>query len=810
MEFLSQPRDPFSRDVLEFPAIVELFQPFLSGAISLPALAQIEPRTDLEAIEQDLELAREARACLDLNIRLNLSGLADPRAVLEKLGVPGLLCSGLEIFGLIELAKTAGSARELFAQSLKLNELAQMMADFRGLLKELDGKILPDGSVDSSASPALARIRRSIERARQELQSTLEKVLRRLASEHVLQEEIVTVRNGRYVLPVQAGKRRTVEGLIHGASSSGASVYVEPLETLPLNNDLAALEGREEAEVRKILAEFSSLLAQHREDLAAATEILSRIDLAFAKAEFSRRHCAVIPMFAADRDLTLKNVRHPLLEEALRPEGREPVPLTIELREPKSLMVISGPNTGGKSVALKTIGAAAIMAQAGLPVGAEEVRLPVFRRVLADIGDQQSIAQSLSTFSAHIRNIQEMAATAGARDLVLLDELGGSTAPEEGAALAVAILEHFRRSGATVFASTHYSRPKAYAAETPEAVNAAMDFDEATLRPTYKLLAGLPGKSSALEIAERLGLDARIVHDARALLGPVETGASTLISLLHAKREEMESEQERRRERERDMQAREAERARDAAAERQAKLAELDRRLAETLREHDERWKSAIAEIRRKLDIETKPAKALATAPRQQERFAREAREEWNAQVLAVLQPPPAEESVSAAGATISPGDRVRLSGFSTPGVVTSILDSGELEVEIGRLRMRAPRNEVQLLATAGAAPRELGAQSGARRAAVFEPSSARSPEPEAEINVIGSTAEEARERVDKFLDEAYVAGRFRLRVVHGHGKGVLRKTLHQMFADHPHVEQYYPAPSNEGGAGATIVELRK
>lgn len=810
------PPDPFSRDVLEFPAIVELFRPFLSGPVSEAALAQVEPLTARPAIEYELELAREARACLDLNLRPAFGALADPRPVIDKLAVPGVICSGIEIFNLIELAKTAHRTRDAFAQSAaeSLHALAQTMADFRMLLKELDGKILPEGSLDSSASPALARIRRAIERTREELESTLQKTIRRLANEGSLQEEIVTIRNGRYVLPVQAAKRRSVEGVIHGASSSGASVFVEPLETLPLNNDLATLESREEAEIQRILAEFSAKLAAHLEELSDATKILSRIDLSFAKAEFARQKSAVIPAFTESREILLKRVRHPLLEKALEFEGREPTPLTIELRPPKILMVISGPNTGGKSVALKTVGAAALMAQAGLPVPAEEIRLPLFDRVLADIGDQQSIAQSLSTFSAHIRNIRQMAETAGSRDLVLLDEIGGSTAPEEGAALAVAVLDHFRRSGATVFASTHYSRPKAYAAGTPEAVNAAMDFDETTLRPTYKLLPGLPGKSSALEIASRLGLHPRIISEARALLGAIEAEAAELISFLHAKRNEMDAEIAGLREQERDMQAREAARVLQAASERQAKLAELDRRLEKTLREHDERWHSAIHDLRKQLEREGRPAKGLASAPRQQERFARETRSEWNAQVLEVLQPGPKIESEADAAVEIAAGDRVRVKRFSTPGAVVRILDDGQIEVEVGRIRMRVPRDEVQRVAVPQSDPRTQQARLSTPAAAIkgaSEPFETGAAElgAEAEINVIGSTADDARERVDKFLDEAYLSGRLKLRVVHGHGKGILRKVLHQMFAEHPHVERYYSAPPNQGGAGATLVELK-
>ncbi len=807
---------------LDFSGIVELLHPFLTGIMSLPALSQIKPRADLPAIERELALVEEALAYLDQGARPGLGGLTDPRPVLEKLQVEGIVCSAPEVYGVVEVAKAARDARALFAQAPceKLNEATRSIADFRELVKHLDGKIMPDGFVNSSASTALARIRRSMERARQEIQSALEKTLHRLAREQVLQEELITVRNGRYVLPVQSGKRRLVEGIIHGTSSSGASVYVEPLETLPLNNELAELEDREAAEIHKILADFSGKLRERREELLQATEILSFLDLAFAKAEFARKYRARIPEFSEKRSFVLREVRHPLLEAALGSAGRHPVPLTVELREPQTLMVISGPNAGGKTVALKTIGTAVLMAQAGLPVLAEEARLPLFARVLGDIGDQQSIAQNLSTFSAHIRNIQAMAAAAGPHDLVLVDEIGSSTDPQEGAALAVAILEYFRERGVMTFVSTHHSRLKAYAAETRDAVNAAMEFDETVLRSTYKLLTGLPGKSSSLDVAERLGLDPAIVRHARSLLDPVEAETSALIALLHTQKDQLEAERTRLREREKAMEAEHALWVRQTLAERQRKLEELDRRLEETLRQHEKRWKAALEELRKRLQAEEKSGKALGKASRQEQALERETREEWNAQVLETLGTSPSEAGIAKA---VVVGDRVRLVQASTPGVVTAVLEGDQVEIEVGRLRMKVRQSDLRVLSGSeeGHVPimsarsrtsaghtvnSDEGSTQGYHQSRVV----AGTESADTEINVIGSTAEEARELVDKFLDEAFLNNRFKLRVVHGHGKGVLRKSLHEMFAVHPHVEKFYAAPPREGGAGATIVELKR
>lgn len=785
--------DPFASETLEFPWVIELLRGFLSGPLSAPLLEAIQPGTQLELMRRDLERAREAGKYLREGVRPSLGGLRDPRPLLEKLRAEGVALSALEILALLDVAKAALQLRRLFASFQRLDDLARGLADFRSLVAELDGKILPDGSVDSSASPALARIRRAIERLRQDVQASLERLLRRLAQDGVLQDAVVTLRNDRFVIPVRAEEKRRVSGVVHGASSSGATVYVEPLETVPLNNELVELQDREFAEIQRILSEFSQRLLARREDLQRATQILSELDLAFAKAEFSRQYDCCIPEFTAERALLLKDVRHPLLERTLRNQGRKPVPLTIDLKPPKTLMVVSGPNTGGKTVALKTLGIAVLMAQAGMPVPASEARLPLFGRVLADIGDLQSIEANLSTFSAHVTNIQAMAAVAERDDLVLLDELGASTEPNEGAALAEAILEHFRRLGATTFATTHHSRLKAYAAATAEAVNAAMEFDEATLAPTYRLISGLPGKSSALDIAARLGLEPSIVENARTLLHPADAEAAVLLAKLHAQREEFERQLAALAVQRGQMAARQEQLEREFQQERRNKLQELDARLEGTLRQYAQEWEKTVAELR----TQTVLGRVVAKAERRAAGLQREAREEWNAQALEALGAPAAPET-PLLGQPLAVGDRVRMINISTPGTVTALLHEDRVEVAVGGLRMRVHKDEVRSLPPAGDV--------------TPGPSSVAPPAEEVpeEFNVIGNTAEEARARVDKFLDQAYMGRRFRLRIVHGHGKGVLRKTLHEMFASHPHVEKFYPAPPHEGGSGATIVELKR
>ena len=797
---LAKPFDEFSRATLEFPAVVDLLATFVSGPISEPLLDALEPGTNLHSIRKDLELVRDALAFLQTSSRPELGRLKDTRELLDRVAVEGVALAALEILAVVEVARAARDARSLFLRSAQthLDELVRGLADFRSLLAELDGKIYPDGSIDSSASPELARIRRTIEQLRQELQSTLDRLLRKLEQAGIVHDGVVTIRNDRFVIPVRVEEKRRVAGIVHGASSSGASVFIEPMETVSLNNELVELQDRELAEIRRILAEFSARLREHRTEIGQAAEILGRIDLAFAKAEFARYFDCCLPQFEASRRMVLKDARHPLLDKALEGRSRRSVPLSIELAEPKTMVVVSGPNTGGKTVAMKTVGLAVLMAQAGLPVLASEVQLPAYGRVLADIGDQQSIEANLSTFSAHITNIQAMAQVADQNDLVLLDELGSSTEPNEGAVLAIAILEHFRARCSTTFVTTHHTRLKAYATATPEAVNAAMEFDEKTLMPTYRLLVGLPGKSSALETAERLGMEPSIIAKARCMMDPADAEAATLVSSLHELKSRLEEESAALRKQRKEFEDQQAGLERKFEEERRGKLKELDARLAETIKAYDKRWEAVVAQVRAQAS-----AKLSKKTERQPAALAQEVREEWNAQVLDTLGVSPAEVGPITLDVPPKAGDQVLVANVPKPGRVTSILSNGQVEVEIGRLRMRVELAQVKVLSAASAqtpavAPRGAPASMADRSSAA-----------PVEINLIGATAEEACEQVDKFLDRAFVDGRFRVRVIHGFGKGILRKALHDLFAGHPHVEKYYPAPPHEGAGGATIVELK-
>ncbi|HEX5412155.1 MAG TPA: endonuclease MutS2 [Terriglobia bacterium] len=794
--------DRFSCRVLEFDAVKELLREFLSGPISHPLIAALSPGDDLDSIRVALERVRDARDYLRENARPSLGGLDDPRPILDHLRIEGDSCTAREILTLLAVMRKNQELRKNFAADSfpHLAGLAGALPDFRSLLSVIDGKIHPDGSIDSSASPELARLRRTIERLRHEIQKTLETLMRRLSRDNLLQDALVTLRHERLVVPIRAEEKRHVPGVIHGASSSGATVFLEPMETVPLNNEIVELEDREYAETQRILGEYTEMLRERLADLLTTVSTLAELDLIFSKAVFAAAYDCCIPQLGAGQGIVLADVRHPLLDQSLRRAGRKSVPLRITLQQPKSMMVISGPNAGGKTVALKTVGIAVLMAQAGLPVAAADAQLPLFHRVLADIGDQQSIQANLSTFSAHVTAIRNMVEIVCAGDLVLLDELGSSTEPGEGAALAIAILERFRKARALTFVTTHLGRLKVYGSETAEAENAAMEFDEETLRPTYRLLVGLPGKSSAVDIAARLGLQEDILARARELIGTEEAEASALLAALHQQRSLVESQLANLQAEENKLLARAVELETKAEHDRRAKLKELDGRLEETLRAMEKRWDEALANLRARVEKPRLPKgidrKVLA--------LKQEAREEWNARVLNVLSDTWPEQQISP-DTQVAVGDQVRVPNLSAVGTVTEIIDD-HLQVQAGSLRLRIARDEARIVARK-APPSGSIPSPGGRLGMKVEAASAEAPD---EINVIGNTAEEALDRVDEFLDRAYTAGRTRLRVIHGFGKGILRKNLHEMFAAHPHVEKFYLAASGEGGGGATIVELRK
>src|ERR1017187_4983452 len=797
-----------SADTLEYESLRALLGRYVSSPPGKAELARIAPHTDAARLTADLADAAEAVEYLrsatrpqtagrGASIRIDFGGFPDLTEAVHKLRIEGASLEGKEIFdlfGVLDRAADAKSVLNAVAERFpRLGARAQFLGDFRALLKDLEGKIQPDGSVADHASVALARLRRDIQR--KSIQGSLERFLKSHQEEGVLQEEFVTIRNERFVVPIVAGQRRKIDGVIHAASASVHTLFVEPLETIDLNNELVRLAEEETQEVHRILRELTARLRGYAESIRQTMATLGELEMIFAKARFAVDFDCAIPRFGAR--LLLRDARHPLLQDVLRRQRKPVVPISLELDERSKTLLISGPNTGGKTVSLKTVGLLTLMAQSGLPVPAAVAEFPIFGQVLADIGDNQSIQESLSTFSAHISHIREMARDVTPDSLVLLDELGAATDPEEGGALGVAIVEHFRAAGAYTLASTHLLALKIYGANTKGVLNASMGFDEQTLEPTYVLHTGMPGKSAGLEIATRLGMPEDIMRRARLSMSDRERDVTRFLGELHHRIEETQALEISLREKIIELDRREKEIAREWEKRETAKIKELERRTDEALAKFEEQAQDAIGKIAQGGDRR----KADQDAVRRVAKAKRELREDFRTTVLSTqddsrqdrIQPLRIEEGV-----------RVRLKDVREPARVRRLLGNGKLEVEAGFMKMQVSIDDViEVLPEGGGGAGKLPKNVSYKPAPELAPL-------HQEINVIGQRAEEERDAIDEFLDRAVVATASRVRIVHGHGMGVLKRMVAEMMAKHPHVARFYPAPQQEGGAGATIVELRE
>lgn len=815
--------NPATLERLEFPQLRELLCARTTCAPGRAAVEQLTPSTDRAALEAELVRVAEAMEFLRRGNDLGFASLADPAPLLNKLAVRDAVLAPTELLELAALLAASSQARTTLGAPRFRQLLPQLrlrvaeLEDHSALERDLRRKILPGGEVDTYASAELAEIRSQIQRTEQRLHRTLRRVLERAAEQAALQDEFVTLRGGRLVLPICSDARARPEGVVHAQSGTGHTLFLEPLDTIALNNDLVALREQEAGEIRRILAELTRRLAARRLILVRAAEIIGHLDSIFARARFGIEFGCVVPKFNSDGTLALRGVRHPLLEAArLARFGRaaaadgKVVPLTAELTPEQRILVISGPNAGGKTVAVKTIGLAALAAQAGVPVPAEEARLPVFAHVLADIGDEQSIVENLSTFSAHILNLRQMVAEvypatgeASLPALVLLDELGAATSPEEGAALGIALLEHFRRVGALVVATTHHERLKAYAATTPGAINAAVEFDEVNLRPTYRLRLGVPGVSSGIAMAARLGLPADIVDAARRNLTAESVENAEFIRSLHRTHQELEQLQaEVRAELERLRAEREQLQHEWLKAQR-AKLAELERHLQTLIAEYRNELRAVVDTIR---DPAAR-ARAEKAGARQMSRVQAELKEAFDAAIVSHVGETlkrEREPTPLVAPEAVMPGAWVRVRGIQQTGQVRQKLDARTVEVQMGSLRMRVALDDIVAIETAKPKAKITVKTTKARE-------TQRTPRTGIpELHVRGLRVEEARERVDKFLDQAVLAGESEVRIVHGLGKGALKKALAEFLAAHPHVESFTSADPEKGGEGVTVVNLRR
>lgn len=758
-----------------------------------------------EELESAFALIREAREWLRLGRELGFGALADPAGWLGRLESPGGVLEPADFLDAGSLLETAAWLRQQFREDAAkfplLTGRGASLGDFKESQAAIRRCILPNGEISDDASSALRRIRASILQTRDSIQKALKQILRARHAESG--EDYVTLRNDRFVIPVRAEHRRNVQGVVHGASATGQTVFVEPFETVESNNQLVQLAEDEAAEIFQILKELTERLRGMLGPLQAAAGTIAELDGVFARGRFARDFDACMPEFSVEPELRLEGARHPVLEDKLRKENRAIVPMSLELGGEDRMLVISGPNTGGKTVALKTTGLAVLSAQAGIPVAAQRAVLSMFDRVLVDIGDEQSIAADLSTFSSHMLNLKSMFEEATDNSLVLVDEMGTGTAPEEGAALAVALLEEFRKKHCFVLATTHHDRLKAYASTTAGVVNAAVEFDDVNLRPTYRLMVGVPGGSSGIAIAKRLELPESIIEHARSLLAPETQEAADLIAYLHRSRDELDHLRTQMAEERRALEQERAKLRTEWVERQKHRIADLEQKFAEMQKRFEENVANVVEAVKER----ELRAQVEKTARRKMQDVRAGAKEELNAAVVQTISESQQDLGVRAEtfekvnAAQLQAGARIRVRGFNKP-VILRRVDGGSAEIEAGPLRMKVALDEI--VGIEGETPGKTGPRQDVRVSAVGGEGAG-----SGEINVIGLTVEEATGRVDKFLDEAVLANRNQVRIITGHGTGALRKGLGEFLKTHPLVERAQFASEEHGGKAITVVDLK-
>jgi DNA mismatch repair protein MutS2 len=830
MPFVPNPVTHSSSRLLEFETLRDLLAGYASSPFGKRRIAELLPSLDRTWIETQQRLTTEIREYRRVGGRFEFAGLPEVQKLIEKSRISGAALETTEIRDVVLVADRASEWREIVRQPpgamrsewTAVEALSAGIQDFTGFLRLFRNKILPDGTLDDRASAELSRIRRDTEKQKRQIQESLRGYLRKLAEGGTVQDELITIRGERFVIPVKVEQKRRVQGVVHGASSSGQTVFVEPLETIEQNNELVRLLDEEQAEIHRILLEMTRQIGENADAILAAADILAELELQFAKARFAEDYnCVAVtlseheqdsrgdgrirPSEASEARLLLHRARHPLLERNLKLKNTEIVPVTIEMEGDHRQLVITGPNTGGKTVTLKTLGLLALMAQSGIPVPADRADMPVFDAILADIGDYQSIEQNLSTFSAHVTNIDFISRTETANSLVLLDELGSATDPEEGAALAVAIAEHFREVGCMIVISTHHTSLKVYGANTPGVINASVGFDETTLQPTYELKIGIPGASAGINIAQRLGLNPAIITSARSRLGSQTQDVGRFLDRLHSDLRDLEKERSRMQAREKELEREKSRLANEGRKEQQAKIREMETKLETLFRDFEYHARETVNAVQDRAAAQ----KLSKDSERRIAKMRREFREQFDSTVVAHATgadrgDPNAQPSLVK---HVSEGDTVKLKSMGRAAVVKKKVGDNHFDVEIGSMKMRIAREDIaEIQARASDSPVQAAR---ARGISVSLQNEASSLNMTAEINVIGRTVDEATSEVEKFVDRAFLAGMPRVRIVHGSGMGILRKALRQYLQKHPHVESVTEPPTNEGGGGATVVELR-
>ena len=811
---------------LEWEPLLALCSNFAASPVGRAAILDLKPSTDEEWITRQHRLTAELRLLLEEQTSIPLGGLFDPTQHAAKAQIPGAALEAAELQAVARLAHDVAAWQSLLqapparlvGKLLGLSALSSSLTtSLRPLAESIERTIQPDGSLADSASPELGRIRREQERQQRQIEESLRSALRKLSSEGATQDELITIRGDRFVIPVRTELKRRISGVVHGVSSSGQTVYVEPLETIEQNNELVRLLEEEQAEIHRIFVALTRQVGGYAEALVEGARVLALVDSLQARARFARDYDCVAPTITPDL-LRLDAARHPLLERHLRQTGGHLVPLTLELTASNRQLIISGPNTGGKTVTLKTTALLSMMAQAGLPVPATAASLPIFTAFLADIGDAQSIEAELSTFSAHITNLDRLSRLAGPQSLVLLDELGSATDPEEGAALAVAIANFFLSAGAWSLISTHHTSLKVYAANTPGVLNAPAGVDELTLAPNYQLRLGVPGASAGIQTAERLGLNAAIVVAAKEKLGSQQQEISHFLDKLHNELTLLEEERKAAREQQYALNQERKKLAREGDVELRNRTRELESKLASLLKDFEFQMRETVRAIEDRAGKE----KLSKEAERRILRLRREFQESFNQTVVAHR----TGADLGDANAQphllrhVAAGDKVLLKSMNRIALVEREVEKDLFEVSLGPIKMRVKRDDLADPAQSASAPSSGTSNSIAKPDPLADARrqknvhvtmiSANTDDLRMEINLIGRTVDEAEQELEKYLDRAFLAGLPRVRIIHGHGAGILRRGVREFLKSHPHVATITEAPQNEGGQGATLVELRQ
>jgi len=797
---------PSALRALEFDRIVEAVKDFGLTPMGAERLGHLQPSTDAHAVAQLQAATSETTRYVVANGAFPLRASGDLPQILAALAVEGRALESLRLLALATFLDSIDEARAGIRRapgSFPLLEAASGgAASFKGETAQTRDKIDPSGDVVDHASPELKLIRERLRKQRTRLRSTLESYLRGKDTSKYLQDQVVTERNGRYVLLVKAEHRSGIPGIVHGTSTSGASLFLEPLSTVEINNDIVTLEEQESEEVRRILLALTDAFRARATDLHRTIEAATELDVLQARARFSESIDGIEPALSTDGAFELQAARHPLL--------KNPVAVTIKVIPPATILLVTGPNTGGKTVALKTAGLLAMMAQAGLRIpAADGSRLPVFQSLFADIGDEQSIEASLSTFSAHITNIASMDRGLATPALVLLDEVGSGTDPIEGGALGVAIVDHFRRRGATVVATSHYDALKTYASTTEGVASAAFGFELETFAPTYQLTYGSPGRSLALEIAGRLGLNPSVVAAVRENLSAREAQLAEhlakidhdLRSLEHEhrlaskERETLHASEARMHQREDALRQREETFRRRLNEDLETQLRQARREIDDVITELKTKTTAIALEAGRRT-AGTVPA--VSTGDTGAVRGEARAAVESVAKRFLERETGSGPEGAAADGRLPAVGDRVIVGGLGLEAVVTSVHD-GTADLDVRGKRMRASVRDLRI----------VGGQPPAARVNVnveLQPREATA----SDLNVIGCTVDEAISRAERFLDQLLLTDQRVVRFIHGYGTGQLKRALTGFLQQHPLVARFATAPPEQGGGGVTVVELKE